>query len=82
MATALPNICEAASQTSRNPGSWAILSGRWLLHNRHQAAKLRRAEIHRRHREQAQNMNEILSEGSSEMWQQVRPVLDDASRIE
>ncbi len=47
---------------------------------RHLAANLRRAEQHRRKREQeAQSMNELLSEDApNEAWQQIRPVLDDA----
>ena len=53
----------------------------WLYTTvRHRAANSRRAEQHRRHREQeAQSMNELLSEDSpNEAWQRVRPVLDDA----
>jgi RNA polymerase sigma factor (sigma-70 family) len=47
---------------------------------RHLAANWRRADQHRRHREEeAHSMNELLSEHSpNEAWQQVRPVLDDA----
>ncbi len=53
----------------------------WLYTTvRHRAANLRRAEQHRRRREEeAQTMNELLSEDSpSEAWQRVRPALDDA----
>ncbi len=53
----------------------------WLYTTvRHRAANLRRAERHRRRREEeAQSMNELLSDDSpSEAWQRVRPVLDDA----
>ncbi len=44
------------------------------------AANWRRADHHRRRREQeAQSMNELLSEDSPhEVWQRVRPALDDA----
>jgi RNA polymerase sigma factor (sigma-70 family) len=47
---------------------------------RHRAANSRRAERHRQRREQeAQSMNELLSEDSSlAAWQCLRPVLDDA----
>jgi len=53
----------------------------WLYTTvRHRAANSRRAERHRRRREEeAQSMNELLSEDSpNEAWQRVRPVLDDA----
>lgn len=47
---------------------------------RHLAANWRRADQHRRRREEeAHSMNQLLSEDSpNEAWQQVRPVLDDA----
>jgi RNA polymerase sigma factor (sigma-70 family) len=53
----------------------------WLYTTvRHRAANLRRAEQHRRRREEmAQSMNELLSEDlPNEAWQRVWPVLDDA----
>src|SRR5512137_2703111 len=53
----------------------------WLYTTvRHVAANWRRAERHRRRREEeAHSMNQLLSADSpSEAWQQVRPVLDDA----
>jgi len=53
----------------------------WLYTTvRHLAANWRRAELHRRRREeQAQSMNELLSEDSpDEAWQRIQPVLDDA----
>jgi RNA polymerase sigma factor (sigma-70 family) len=53
----------------------------WLYRTvRHLAANSRRAEQHRRLREQeAQSVNELLSEDSpNEAWQRIRPVLDDA----
>lgn len=53
----------------------------WLYTTvRHLAANLRRAEQSRRCREEeAQRMNELLSEGSPDQaWRQIRPVLDDA----
>jgi len=53
----------------------------WLYTSvRRFAANWRRAERHRRQREEeAQSMNESLSEDSpSEVWQQIRPELDDA----
>lgn len=53
----------------------------WLYTTvRHLAANLRRAEGHRRRREEeAQSMNELLAEDSpNEVWQRLRPVLDDA----
>jgi RNA polymerase sigma factor (sigma-70 family) len=47
---------------------------------RHTAANLRRSEQHRRKREEeAQIMNELLSEDSpAESWEQLRPVIDSA----
>jgi RNA polymerase sigma factor (sigma-70 family) len=47
---------------------------------RHLAANLRRGEQHRKRREQeAQRMNELLSEDSpNDAWQRIAPVLDDA----
>ncbi|MGO8678461.1 MAG: RNA polymerase sigma factor [Limisphaerales bacterium] len=47
---------------------------------RHRAANLRRADQHRRRREEeAQSMNELLSEDSpNAAWQRVGPALDDA----
>lgn len=47
---------------------------------RHTAANLRRSEQHRRKREEeAQAMNELLSEDSpAESWEQLRPVIDSA----
>ena len=53
----------------------------WLYTTvRHLAANWRRANQHRRRREEeAHSMNQLLSEDSpNEVWQQVRPVLDDA----
>jgi RNA polymerase sigma factor (sigma-70 family) len=53
----------------------------WLYTTvRHLAANWRRADQHRRRREEeAHSMNQLLSEDSpNEAWQQVRPVLDDA----
>jgi RNA polymerase sigma factor (sigma-70 family) len=53
----------------------------WLYTTvRHVAANLRRSEQHRKRREQeAQSMNGLLSEDSpNEVWQRMRPVLDDA----
>jgi RNA polymerase sigma factor (sigma-70 family) len=53
----------------------------WLYTTvRHLSANLRRAEGHRRRREEeAGNMNELLSEDSpNQAWQQIRPVIDDA----
>jgi RNA polymerase sigma factor (sigma-70 family) len=53
----------------------------WLYTTvRHFAANWRRADQHRRRREEeAHSMNELLSEDApNEVWQQVRPVLDDA----
>jgi RNA polymerase sigma factor (sigma-70 family) len=53
----------------------------WLYTTvRHLAANLRRADQHRQRREQeAQSMNELLAEDSpNEVWQRIRPVLDDA----
>jgi RNA polymerase sigma factor (sigma-70 family) len=53
----------------------------WLYTTvRHLAANWRRADQHRRRREEeAHSMNQLLSEDSpNEVWQQVRPVLDDA----
>ncbi|MCL5098430.1 MAG: sigma-70 family RNA polymerase sigma factor, partial [Candidatus Omnitrophica bacterium] len=53
----------------------------WLYTTvRHLAANLRRADRHRRRREEeAQTMNELLSEDSPDQaWDQIRPVLDDA----
>jgi RNA polymerase sigma factor (sigma-70 family) len=53
----------------------------WLYTTvRHVAANWRRADQHRRRREEeAHSMNQLLSEDSpNEVWQQVRPVLDDA----
>ena len=51
----------------------------WLYTTvRHLAANLRRSEQRRRNREEeAQTMNELLSEDAPEAWQQIRPVLDD-----
>ncbi len=52
----------------------------WLYTTvRHLAANLRRAEQHRRRREEeAQVMNELLGEDSpNEVWQRLRPELDD-----
>jgi RNA polymerase sigma factor (sigma-70 family) len=53
----------------------------WLYTTvRHLAANWRRADQHRRRREEeAHSMNQLLSEvAPNEAWQQVRPVLDDA----
>ena len=53
----------------------------WLYTTvRHLAANWRRADQHRRRREEeAHSMNQLLSEDApNEAWQQVRPVLDDA----
>ncbi len=53
----------------------------WLYTTvRHLAGNWRRADQHRRRREEeAHSMNQLLSEDSpNEVWQQVRPVLDDA----
>ncbi len=53
----------------------------WLYTTvRHLAANWRRADRHRRQREdEAQSMNELLAEDSpNEVWQRIRPVLDDA----
>jgi RNA polymerase sigma factor (sigma-70 family) len=53
----------------------------WLYTTvRYLAANYRRAEQNRRRREEeAQSMNELLSEDSpNEVWRQIRPVLDDA----
>ena len=53
----------------------------WLYTSvRRFAANWRRAERHRRRREQeAQSMNELLAEDSpNEVWQRIGPVLDDA----
>ena len=53
----------------------------WLYTTvRHLAANWRRADRHRRRRvEEEHSMNQLLSEDSpNEVWQQVRPVLDDA----
>ena len=53
----------------------------WLYTTvRHVAANLRRAEQHRRQREEeAQSMNALLSADSPiEVWQRIQPVLDDA----
>src|SRR5258708_23316989 len=53
----------------------------WLYTTvRHLAANQRRADHRRRSREEeAQSMNELLSEDAPDQaWQQIRPVLDDA----
>jgi RNA polymerase sigma factor (sigma-70 family) len=53
----------------------------WLYTTvRHLAANWRRADRHRQRREgEAHSMNQLLSEDTpNEVWQQVRPVLDDA----
>jgi RNA polymerase sigma factor (sigma-70 family) len=53
----------------------------WLYTTvRRMAANWRRADQHRRHREEeAQSMNELLSDDSpNEAWQRIQPVLDDA----
>jgi RNA polymerase sigma factor (sigma-70 family) len=53
----------------------------WLYTTvRHLAANRRRSEHRRRSREEeAQSMNELLSEDAADQaWQQIRPVLDDA----
>ena len=56
------------------------LAGWLYLTVRHVAANSRRAEQHRRRREEeAQRMNELLTGDSpNEIWQRIRPVLDDA----
>ena len=53
----------------------------WLYTTvRHMAANWRRGDQHRRRREEeAQSMNELLSDDSpNEAWQRIQPVLDDA----
>jgi RNA polymerase sigma factor (sigma-70 family) len=69
---------ELARKSTRLVG-YTSLAG-WLYTTvRHLAANLRRAEQRRRYREEeAQSMNELLSQEAPEQtWQQIRPVLDD-----
>ena len=70
---------ELASKAPRLLGHPSLAG--WLYTTvRHLAANWRRADQHRRRREEeAHSMNQLLSADSpNEVWQQVRPVLDDA----
>jgi RNA polymerase sigma factor (sigma-70 family) len=70
------DLAHKAGQLLSHPS----LAGWLYLSVRRKAANLRRSEHRRRHREEeAHTMNELLSDDSPErLWQQVRPLLDDA----